>query len=83
MLRKRDEVSFKDFEKLGFKYGTRDKFIFKTTKKGLEASIFIDLLPCHNNNNEIYIYCQSNSLPKKIVKVLYELINRNLVEWED
>lgn len=63
-----------------FKYGARDKLIFKTKSNGTEAVIYIDLLPCHNNNNELKIQYSSFSMPEKIGDKLYDLIKADLVE---
>lgn len=41
--------------KFGFKYGAREKLIYKTTSNKMEAKMYIDLQPCHNNNNELRI----------------------------
>lgn len=80
MLRKKDEVELEELKKYGFKYGTRDKFLYKTTSNKTESIIYIDLLPCHNNNNELKINCPSYSIPEKITDKLYELITAGLVE---
>lgn len=80
MLRKKDSASFEDFKKHGFKYGAREKFIYKTKQNGIESSIYIDLLPCHNNNNEVHIQSSSYSLPEKIADVLYDLIQEGSIE---
>lgn len=80
MLRKKDNVSFEDFKKFGFKYGAKEKFIYKTKSNGIESKIYIDLQPCHNNNNEINIECPMHSIPVKIVDKLYDLITAGLVE---
>ncbi|MCI9110537.1 MAG: hypothetical protein HFH47_01845 [Bacilli bacterium] len=79
MLKINPDIDLKELEKFGFKYGTRDKFIYKTKNKGIESRIYIDLLPCHNNNNELKIECESYSIPKKITDVLYDLIQAGLV----
>lgn len=80
MLRKRDDKSLKDFEKLGFKYGSREKIIYKTKKNGIESKIYIDFTPCHNNNNEIKVECPSYSIPDKILEKLYDLTVAELIE---
>lgn len=80
MLRKRDDVSLKDFEKFGFKYGARNKFLYKTKSNGIESKIYIDLLPCHNNNNELKIEWLGHSIPEKITDKLYDLITAGLIE---
>ena len=80
MLRKVDEKELEEFEKLGFKYGPRGKFIYKTKQHGCEASIYIDLTPCHNNNNELKIEHEAYSLPEKIIDKIYDLIEKGLVE---
>ena len=36
MLRKKDNV---ELEKMGFKYGTKEKFIFKTKSNGIESKL--------------------------------------------
>lgn len=80
MLKVKDNVDLKELKKFGFKYGTRDKFLYKTKSNGCEAKIYIDLLPCNNNNNKINIECQSLSVPEKIINTLYDLIQAGLVE---
>lgn len=80
MLRKKDDVDFKEFEKFGFKYGTRDKFLYKTRRGGCEYIIYIDLLPCHNNNNEIKFDFHDRNIPEKIINTLYDLIIAGLIE---
>ena len=81
MLRKEDNVSFEEFKPFGFKYGTRDRFIYKTkSKNDGEASIYIDLLPCHNNNNELKIEIERRYIPEKIINKLYDLIQAGLIE---
>lgn len=80
MIRKADNASIKEFEKLGFKYGARDKIIYKTKKDGLEAKIYIDLLPCNNNNNELIVESESRTVPEKILDKLYDLFQAGLVE---
>ncbi len=45
MVRKSDTAELSELEKFGFKYGTRDKFEYKTKQNGLESRIYIDLLP--------------------------------------
>ncbi len=79
-MRKKDSVDFEKFKKYGFKYGTRDRFIYKTKQNGSEAIIYIDLLPFHNENNKIKIACESYSVPTKIVDKLYDLTKAGLVE---
>lgn len=83
MLRKKDNISLDEFKAHGFKYGTRDKFIYKTKTNGQEASIYIDLLPCHNNFNELKTSLESKYIPDKILKKVYELVSAGLVEWVD
>jgi len=78
MLKVKNGVDLTELEKYGFKYGARDKFIYKTTKNGKEAKIYIDLLPCHNNNNELNIEAESFSIPEKIVNTLYDLIQARI-----
>ena len=82
MLRKSNTVELSELKKLGFKYGTREKFEYNTKQHGLESKIYIDLLPCNNNNNEIHIQSESHSIPEKIVDKLYDLIKANLVVKE-
>ena len=45
MLKIRDDIDLKELEKFGFKYGTREKFEYKTKQHGVESKIYIDLLP--------------------------------------
>lgn len=52
----------------------------KTTSNKIESRIYIDLLPCYNNNNEIKIECLSHSMPEKIIDKLYDLFEAGLVE---
>ena len=81
MLRKADNVSFEEFKPYGFKFGARDKFIYKTkSKNDGESSIYIDLLPCHNNNNELKIKLERHYIPEKIINKLYDLIKAGLVK---
>lgn len=80
MIRKKDTVDIRELEKFGFKYGARDKFLYKTKTNGVESKIYIDLLPCHNNNNELKIECPSHTIPEKITDKLYDLIKADLVE---
>lgn len=82
MLKIRDDVDLEELEKFGFKHGTREKFEYKTKQHGLESKIYIDLLPCNNNNNEIHIQNESHSIPGKIVDKLYDLIKADLVVKE-
>lgn len=63
MLRKKDTVDIRELEKYGFKYGSKDKFIYKTKQNGIESRIYIDLLPCNNNHNEIHVESDSHSIP--------------------
>lgn len=37
MLKIKDNIDLKELEKFEFKYGAKDKFIYKTKKNGLEA----------------------------------------------
>lgn len=74
MLRKSDKAELSEFKKHGFKYGTREKFEYKTKQHGVESRIYIDLLPCNNNNNEIHVESDSHSIPEKILDKLYDLI---------
>lgn len=79
MLRKADNVSLKDFKPYGFKYGTRDRFIYKTKENGKEASIYMSLLPCNNNNNwEIKTEIDCRYIPKKILDKLYDIIQARI-----
>ncbi len=80
MLKIKDNVDLRELEKFGFKYGAKDKFLYKTTRYGTEHKIYIDLLPCHSNGHEIKIDCPSYSIPKKITDKLYDLITAGLVE---
>lgn len=80
MLRKKDNIDLRELEKYGFKYGARDTFLYKTTSNKVESRIYIDLLPCHNNNNELKIQCPSHSIPEKIIDKIYDLIKADLVE---
>ena len=82
MLRKSDTADMREFEKHGFKYGARDKFEYKTKQHGVESRIYIDLLSCNNNNNEIHVESDSHSIPKKILDKLYDLIKENLIVKE-
>ena len=76
----KDNVDFKELKKFGFKYGTRDRFLYRTISNGRESMIYIDLLPCHNNNNELKIECESRQIPVKIIDKLYDLIKSDLIE---
>lgn len=69
-----------ELTKFGFKYGAREKLIYKTILNGLEAKIYVDLQPCHNNNNELKIEYSSFLMPEKIANKLYDLIKADLVE---
>jgi len=81
MLRKKDNVDYREFKEHGFKFGTRDRPIYKTTSKtDGDASIYIDLIPCHNNNDEIKIELERRYIPEKIQNKLYDLIQAGLVE---
>lgn len=82
MLKISDAAELSELKKFGFKYGTRNKFEYKTKQNGLESRIYIDLLPCNNNNNEIHVECYSHSIPEKIVDKLYDLFQANLVVKE-
>ena len=79
MIRKSDTAELSEFKKYGFKYGTREKFEYKTKQHGTESRIYIDLLPCHNNNNEIKVETYSHSIPEKILDKLYDLTKANLI----
>ena len=80
MLRIRDGVELEELKKFGFKYGTRDRFLYKTKRYGSEAIIYINLLPCHNNNNELRTELDCRYIPEKIINTLYDLIQAGLVE---
>ena len=80
MLRKRDEVDMSELEAFGFRYGTRNRYIYKTKSNGIESQIYIDLKPCNNNNNELKIKSSSFSIPEKITDKIYDLIKANIVE---
>ena len=67
---------------MGFKYGTREKIEYKTRRYGVESKIYIDLLPCNNNHNEIHIETYSRTIPEKIIDKLYDLIKADLVVKE-
>lgn len=82
MLRKSDTVDIRELEKYRFKYGSKDKFIYKTKQNGIESRIYIDLLPCNNNHNEIHVESNSHSIPEKLLNTLYDLIKENLVVKE-
>ena len=73
----------KDIEELkqfGFNYGARNTIAFKTKHHGIESKIYVDLLPCNNNNNEIKVETPSVTIPEKILNKLYDLIEAGLVE---
>ncbi len=80
MLRKRDDVKYEDFKEHGFKFGTRDRLIYKTTSNKIESAIYIDLLPCHNNNDEIKVESPSHSIPTRILDKLHEITTAGLIE---
>lgn len=80
MLRKKDNVDLDEFKKYGFKYGTKDKFLYKTRRGACEYIIYIDLLPCHNNNNQIQFDFYDRQVPEKIINTLYDLIKADLIE---
>lgn len=80
MLKVKDGVKLEELKSFGFKYGTRDRFLYKTKSNGFESMIYIDLLPCHNNNDELKISLESYSIPEKITDKLYDLIQAGLVE---
>lgn len=69
-------------KEFGFKYGSRERIIYKTKCNGLEAEIYIDLQPCHNNGNELKVNFHSFLMPEKIADKLYDLIKANLVVKE-
>lgn len=79
-LRLKDNVDYKKLEKFGFKFGVRDKFLYKTKNNGCEAKIYIDLLPCNNKHNKLYIESDSHTLPEKIIIVLFDIVKADLVE---
>ena len=80
MLKIKDDVDLKELEKFGFKSGARNKFQYKTKVNGAEHKIYIDLLPCHNNHNELKTECPSFTIPEKITDKFYDLIKADLVE---
>lgn len=80
MLKIKDNVDLKELEKFGFKYSARNKLLYKTTIYKLECKIYIDLLPCHNNNNELKIECETHFVPNKVLDKLYDLIQAGIVE---
>lgn len=81
-MRLRNDVNIEKLREYGFKYGAREKLIYKIKENGLEAKIYIDLQPCHNKNNHLYIASLPNSIPNKIINKLYDLIQAGLVEKE-
>lgn len=74
------KIDLRELENFGFKYGSRDKFIYKTKSNGIESMIYIDLLPCYNNKNEIKVETPSNLIPEKILDKLYDLFQAGLVK---
>ena len=80
MIRKRDEIDMSELEKFGFRYGARNRYIYKTKSNGIESRMYIDLTPCNNNNNQLKIESQSFSLPEKIIDKIYDLTKANIVE---
>lgn len=80
MLKIKDGVDLAEFKEYGFKWGIRDRFWYKTRTNGIESMIYIDLVPCHNNNDEIKIECPLSHVPEKITDKLYDLISAGLVE---
>ena len=80
MLRKRDEIDMSELEMFGFKYGARNRYIYKTKSNGIESQMYIDLTPCSNNNNELKIESPSLSIPEKIIDKIYDLTKANIVE---
>ncbi len=80
MLRKKDNVDYREFKEHGFKFGTRDRPIYKTTSNKIESAIYIDLLPCHNNNDEIKVESPSHSIPTRILDKLHEITTAGLIE---
>lgn len=73
----------KDIEELkqfGFKYSSRETIVYKTKCHGIESRIYIDLLPCHNNDNEIKVETPSVTIPEKILNKLYDIIEAGLIE---
>lgn len=75
-----EDKDLKELEKFGFKYGARNKIFYKTTINKLECKIYIDLLPCHNNKNELKIDCETHFVPVKILDKIYDLIQAGLVK---
>lgn len=77
-MRIRNDVDIEQLKEYGFKYESREKFIYKTKQNGLEAKIYIDLQPCHNKNNHLYIESMPHSIPDKIINKLYDLIQARI-----
>ena len=75
MLRKREEL-----EKFGFRYGARNRYIYKTKSNGIESKMYIDLTPCNNNHNELKVESPSYSVPEKILDKIYDLCNAHIIE---
>ena len=81
-MRIKNDVDIEQLKDYGFKYGSKEKLLYKTKENGLEAKIYIDLQPCHNKNNHLYIESLPHSIPNKITNKLYDLIQAGLVEKE-
>ena len=79
MLKIKDDVDLKKLERFGFKYGTREKFEWKTSIHGSKYKIYLDLLPCRDSR-EICFECPSFSIPDKVIDKIYDLISAGLVE---
>lgn len=79
-MRLKKDKDIKELKQFGFKYGPRDTIVYKTKYHGIESRIYIDLIPCHNNNNEIKVECPSHTIPDKILNKLYDIIEAGLVE---
>lgn len=82
MLRKEDTAELSELKKYGFKYGSREKFEYKTKQHGVESRIYIDLQPCNNNHNEIHVESAACSIPEKILDKLYDLFEAGLIVKE-
>lgn len=81
-MRVAKNIELEQLKKHGFKYGTRDKFIYKTKTGTAEARIYVDLLPCNNRNNKLYIESDSHSISDKIINKIYDLTKEGLIEKE-
>ena len=82
MLKLADCVKYEELKRFGFKFGSKDKLIYKTKTHGIESSIYIDLMPCKNESDKLKVDCILNSLPDKIIDKLYELITAGIVVKE-